>query len=209
MYPPANFVVDDPQTLAAMLASVRLGALVTHGETGFSVTHMPFVHDAATNVLQGHVAGVNPQHGAGETQAVAIFQPAQAYVSPAYYPSKAEHGRVVPTWNYEALHVHGRLRWSRDPVWLRAHLERLTARFEAGRAAPWALADAPADYLERLIRGIAGAELVIERVEGLRKLSQNKGDPDRLGVIEGLSASADLDDRGVAAAMRALEPDPG
>lgn len=209
MYPPALFTVDDPAAQAAMLAQIELGALVTQGPNGFEVTHMPFVHDVAGGALHGHVAHANPQHLEGERPAVVIFQSASAYVSPAFYPSKAEHGRVVPTWNYEVLHVHGRLRWTRDAGWLRRHLEALTDRFEAGRKAPWRVSDAPADYLERLIRGVVGAELLIEKVEARRKLSQNKGDADRLGVLAGLSASDHPGDRQAAAAMRSLEADAG
>lgn len=208
MYPPPAFAVEDPAEIEGLLREVGLGALVTHGAEGFTVTHMPFVA-AEGRALHGHMANFNPQHHVGEASAVAIFQAAEAYVTPAFYPAKAVHGRVAPTWNYETLHVHGRLRWTTDPVWLRAHLEALTDRFEAGRDEPWRVDDAPADFTEKLIARIVGVELAIERVEVRRKLSQNQRDPERLGVIAGLAASADLNDQRVAARMRSLAPDAG
>lgn len=208
MYPPPAFAVEDPAEIDSLLRSVGLGALVTHGVEGFAVTHMPFVA-AGSRALHGHMANFNPQQQAGETSAVAIFQGPEAYVTPAFYPAKAEHGRVAPTWNYETLHVHGRLRWTADPVWLRAHLEALTDRFEADRETPWKVDDAPPDFTDKLIARIVGVELAIERVEVRRKLSQNQRDPERLGVIAGLAASGDLNDQRVAARMRALEPGPG
>lgn len=208
MYPPPIFKVDDPETVGALLRQIGLGALVTHGDAGFEITHMPFVFDGE-GALHGHMGDFNPQHHVGETRAVAIFQAAEAYVTPSFYPAKAIHGRVAPTWNYEILHVHGTLRWTTDPAWIRRHLEALTDRFEAGRDVPWKVDDAPAEFTDKLVARLVGAELLIERVEVRRKLSQNQKDPERLGVIAGLAASADLKDRRMADLMRSLEPDAG
>jgi transcriptional regulator len=130
-----------------------------------------------------------------------IFQGVDAYVSPNWYPSKAADGRVVPTWNYEALHVHGELSWREDEAWLRANVAGLTDRFEAGQPHPWALADAPADYVARMLAQIVGLELRITRIEAKRKLSQNRSEADRQGVIAGLSASASNTDRTMAGLM--------
>ena len=127
-----------------------------------------------------------------------------AYVSPNWYPSKFKHGRVVPTWNYEAAHVTGRLTWIDDPAWLKAQLALLTDRFERAQAKPWALDDAPDDYIERQLAGIVGVELAIREVRVKRKLSQNRAPADRLGVTAGLSGSDAPGDQAVGAAMAKL-----
>lgn len=207
MYPPPIYAVDDPATVEAMLSAVGLGSLVTSGPDGFTVTHLPLVYDPAAKVLRGHVSAQNPHAHTGDGPALVIFQGAEAYVTPAFYPSKAEHGRVAPTWNYECLHVHGPLRWVSDPTWLRANIEAVTDRFEAGRAEPWRVDDAPADWTDKLIGRIVGLEIACARVDVRRKMSQDKRDPDRLGVIAGLAASPDPADQRVAAAMAALEKD--
>jgi transcriptional regulator len=133
---------------------------------------------------------------------LAIFQGPSAYVSPAWYAAKAEHGRVVPTWNYEAVHVRGRLRWFDDPAGLLDVVQRLTDRFEAGRAAPWSVADAPADYVERLMAGIVGVELTVTAIEGKRKLSQNRPAGDRARIVAGLAAEGPAE-QALAARMSA------
>jgi len=202
MYRPEAFAVTDPVEIEAALVSLRFGCLVTHDPDGLFATHMPFLYDAGRRVLSGHMARPNPQwERAGDVEALAIFQGAEAYISPSWYPSKAKHGRVVPTWNYEAAHVYGRLSWRHDADWLVAHVTALTDRQEASRPEPWAVSDAPADYIRGLTKGIVGLELAIERVEVKRKLSQNRAAPDRQGVMTGLSASSYEADRNVAAAM--------
>lgn len=202
MYLPDAFAVTDPAQIEAALQSLRFGCLVTHDPAGLFATHMPFLYDAERRVLAGHMARPNPQwERAGDAQALAIFQGPEAYISPSWYPSKARHGRVVPTWNYEAVQVHGRLSWRHEVDWLVAHVTALTDRQEASRPEPWAVSDAPADYIRGLTAGIVGLELAIERVEVKRKLSQNRSEPDRQGVIAGLSASSAEADRRVAAAM--------
>lgn len=163
---------------------------------------MPFLYDAERRVLSGHIARPNPQwERAGDGEALAIFQGPEAYITPSWYPSKAQHGRVVPTWNYEAAHVYGRLSWRHEADWLVAHVSALTDRQESSRPEPWAASDAPADYIRGLTGGIVGLELAIARVELKRKLSQNRSEPDRRGVIAGLSASPSETDRSVAAMM--------
>lgn len=203
MYAPEPFAVSDPDEIADMLAASRLGALVTHGPGGLFASHLPFVHDAGR--LLGHIARANPHHerAADGSDCLVILQGPEAYVSPNWYPSKAVDGRQVPTWNYEAVHVRGRLDWFSDRGRLMDVLERLTGRFEAGAAEPWRVSDAPADYVERLARGIVGVEVEIVEITAKRKLSQNKPDADRAGVIAGLEAAGET---AVAAAMRAMKP---
>jgi transcriptional regulator len=203
MYVPDHFAADEAQT-AAMLAQAGFGALVTHGPEGLFATHMPFLHDAESGALRGHVARANPHAAlAIEGEALVIFQGPDAYVSPSWYPSKASDPRVVPTWNYEAVHVYGTLTWRNDADWIVGNVTALTERFEAGRREPWSVSDAPEDYVRRLVRGVIGVEVRISRVEAKRKLSQNRPAADRQGVIDGLAAAGDADK--VAAAMRSLQ----
>jgi len=202
MYVPEPFSVPEDEA-QAMLAAARLGVLVTAGEGAIAATHLPFVYDRAARTLSGHMAAVNPHTESAAGPALVIFSGPEAYVSPNFYPSKAEHGRAVPTWNYEAVHVHGQARFIREADWLRDNVTALSERFEAGHAVPWTVADAPADYVERLLRGIVGVEIAIERIEAKRKLSQNRPQ-DMAAVIEGLSASERLSDRALAEVMKAL-----
>lgn len=201
MYNPAPFAEDDPEVIAAMIERARLGVLVTHGDGGLFASHLPFVHDRAGGRLLGHVARANP-HAAHAGEALVIFQGPHTYVSPSLYPTKAEHGRHVPTWNYEAVHVYGTVRWFDDPDELRALLDALTTLHEGARPEPWSVADAPADFVRGLLRAIVGGEIAITRVEAKRKLSQNRARRDREGVVEGLSQSADPRDLEVAAILR-------
>ena len=200
MYVPAPFAVDDAEAWA-LLAEARLGVLVTHGAEGLHATHLPFAVDPEHGRLLGHVARPN-DGGSAAAEGLAIFQGPSAYVSPAWYAAKAEHGRVVPTWNYEAVHVRGRLRWFDDPAGLLDVVQRLTDRFEAGRAAPWSVADAPADYVERLMAGIVGVELTVTAIEGKRKLSQNRPAGDRARIVAGLAAEGPAE-QALAARMSA------
>jgi transcriptional regulator len=200
------FGVDDPVELDGMLAAAGLGTLVTSGPGSFAVTHIPFVFDPVARVLRGHVSFRNPHSQAGECDALVLFGGPEAYVSPSFYPSKAVHGRVAPTWNYQFLHVRGPVRWIHDALWLRQNLEDLTNRHEAGRPKPWRVDDAPEDFIEKLLPRIVGVEVGVERIEGRRKFSQNEGEDDRLGVIAGLAASPGLAEQRVAGAMARQEP---
>jgi transcriptional regulator len=154
--------------------------------------------------LYGHLAKANPQwkdlrDGA---EALLIFSGADAYVSPGFYPSKAEHGKVVPTWNYVAVHAYGRAETFSDGGRLLDIVSTLTDRHEAGRAQPWKVADAPADYIDGMLKAIVGFAVPIERLEGKRKLSQNRNPADIAGVREGLAASPDAHDQALAHLMR-------
>jgi transcriptional regulator len=200
MFIPAAFAQEDAATQAAMIERAPLAVLVTHGPGGLCATHLPVLHEA--DGFLGHLARANPhRQRAGDGEALLIFPGPQAYVSPGWYPSKAEHGRAVPTWNYEAVHVYGTLTWFDERERLLDAVSRLSARHEAGRPDPWSPADAPPEYIERLLRGIVGVHLSPTRVEAARKLSQNKDEADRAGVIAGLAAEPSHQARSVAELM--------
>lgn len=186
MYTPAAFQESDPDVIAAMIARAGLGIMVGAGPQGLTATHLPFLHDRERGLLIGHVARANPHRPSGEV--LVIFQGPHGYVSPSWYPSKAVHGRQVPTWNYEAVHVTGRARVFDDRDALLDVVERLSDAHEAGRPEPWRVDEAPEAYVEALLRGIVGIEIAIERVEAKRKLGQNKDAADRAGVAAGLRA---------------------
>ncbi len=211
MYNPPAFREDRPEALRALVESARLALLVSNGPgDGGGVpeaSHLPLFlapEEGPNGTLYGHLARANPHWRglAAAGRALAVLMGPEAYVSPSLYPSKAEHGKVVPTWNYVAVHASGPVEVFDDPARLLRVVETLTRRHEAGRAEPWAVSDAPEEYVRAQLRGIVGVALRIETLEGKRKLSQNRSEADRAGVIAGLSASADPRDREVAAAMR-------
>jgi transcriptional regulator len=203
MYQPAHFRVDDAAAQHALIAAHPLATLVVPTEAGVEINHVPLRHDAGRGLLLGHVARANPLwQAAVRGEAVAVFHGPQAYVTPTWYPSKREHGKVVPTWNYAVVHVHGRLRWIDDEAWLHGFVTGLTDTHEAAHAAalraaggapgaPWRVDDAPADYLATMRRAIVGLELAITRIEGKFKLSQNRPAADHDGVVDGLQALGD------------------
>jgi transcriptional regulator len=188
MYQPRHFAQNDPAVWQALVREQPFATLVTPAGAGFTADHLPFEFDAQANLLQGHVARANPlwreAHG---REVLAIFQGPDAYVSPSWYPSKAEHGKVVPTWNYAVVHLHGVLEAVDDAAWLRGFVERLTTRHETGRAQPWAVSDAPADYIEQMLKAIVGIRIPVSRVEAKWKVSQNRSAADRAGVALGLA----------------------
>lgn len=202
MHVPDMFAVTDKAEIDRILSGLALGCIVTRDDAGFFGTHIPMMFDAERRVLTGHLSRGNPHpQRCGDGEALAIFQGLDAYITPNWYPSKFEHGKAVPTWNYEVVHVAGRLSWREEMAWLRAHLDALTDRHERGQAKPWEVADAPADYLDKLLRGIIGLELDIREVKVKRKFSQNRAEPDRLGVIAGLTGSDDPAKRLMARAI--------
>ena len=207
MYNPPSFAEHDVEVMHAFIEAHPLGALVTASASGLFATHLPLVLDrelGTHGTLQGHIARANPHHElAGEVaEALVLFSGADAYVTPTMYASKAKHGKVVPTWNYVAVHAHGTLRFVREPDALRRHLGRLTARHEASKPRPWSIADAPADYIEKQLGAIVGVEIEITRLEGKWKMSQNRSAEDVNGMIEGLGASEDEREREVADIVR-------
>ena len=191
MYLPPHFAESRPEVLHQLIRDYPLAALVTQGAAGLDANHLPLQLSQGLDgavTLCGHLARANPLVAelAAGGEALAIFQGPQAYVTPAWYPTKAEHGRVVPTWNYAVVHAHGMARVIDDAAWVRAQVEALTEAQEAGRPTPWAVADAPADYLERLGQAIVGIELRVLRLEGKWKVSQNQPPLNQSGVVRGL-----------------------
>ena len=193
MYVPRFHALDDAEAIRAMVRGVGSAELVTVGGDGYPLaTRLPVVWDEHGGRLVMHMARANPHWHSipldHEIPALAVVTGAEAYVSPGWYATKAEHGRVVPTWNYSAVQLTGRLRRHEDPDWLREAVTLLTEQHESGRGEPWAVTDAPAAYVDKQLKAIVGLELTIERVEGKAKLSQNRSEEDRAGVVRGLRA---------------------
>lgn len=206
MYTPAQFKVENATEAHALMRVRPFAVLVTHGTDGIVATHLPTVlkvDDAdPLGCVECHLARPNPQWKtfAPDTNALMIFQGPEAYVRPGWYPSKAEHGKAVPTWNYAVVHAYGRLEVVEDKAWLLAHVGELSDQQEAlYDDARWSMADAPADYLERQARGIVGLKLHIAGLEGKMKMSQNREARDRDGVVRGLAERADGHDAETAA----------
>jgi transcriptional regulator len=211
MYIPPSNVESRPEMILDFIEAHPFGALVTASEDGLLATHIPFVLDRSRGnqgVLQGHVARANPHHRTvrSSDEALVIFTGPDAYVTPSWYPSKAEHGKVVPTWNYVAVHAYGIVRFIDDPAFLRPHLEALTERSEGGRAEPWRVDDAPADFIAQMEKAIVGVEIEISRLEGKWKMSQNRPATDIDGVIHGLGSSDDAVARRVSEIVAERRP---
>ena len=200
MYLPAHHREDDPARLHALIRARPLGLLITNGPGGLLANSIPFQLDEARGTLVAHMARANPQwHEAdGAREALVVFQDVDSYITPAWYASKREHGRVVPTWNYAAVHVYGPLVAIDDAAWLHAQVSALTNHHESAREAPWAVTDAPKPFIDAQVRGIVGIEIAIARIEGKWKVSQNRSDADRAGVASGLRESDDAAARRMA-----------
>jgi transcriptional regulator len=204
MYVPNHFAVADADALIQRLARRWAGVLVSVDADGTPIaTHLPVLWNAETRTISGHIARANPHWKLGEGRSLLVLNGPEAYVSPSYYPSKAEHGKTVPTWNYEAVHLSGRVEWFDDGARLEKIVSDLSNFHERDRAEPWAVGDAPRAYIDALLRGIVGVNLHVDRIEAKRKLSQNKSATDFDGVAEGLGASADPLSREVGDLMRA------
>jgi transcriptional regulator len=208
MYLPRHFEQHDPAALRSLMHEHPLATLVTIGADGLTADHVPLEFDASAGehgTLRGHVARANPlwRH-AGGLPVLAVFGGAQAYVSPSWYPSKAQTHKVVPTWNYTVVHAHGVLHAVEDAPWLHALVSRLTARHESPRAAPWAVSDAPDDYVQQMLRAIVGIEIPLTRLVGKWKVSQNRSEADRAGVAQGLEGEAAADAHTMAALVKAV-----
>lgn len=205
MYLPSHFEERRPEEIRRLLRAFPLGMLVTHGADGLDVVHVPFEAEPAEGLpatLAAHVARANPVwRGLRDgDEVLVVFRGDEAYVSPNWYPSKHEHHRQVPTWNYQVVHVHGRIRLREDEAFLRGLLARLTRTHEAraGNAPPWRMTDAPPDYIAGLLQAIVGLEVRVERVLAKSKLSQNKDARDRGSVI------AEMEARGLANMAEAM-----
>jgi transcriptional regulator len=202
MYVPAHFAAP-ADALDQLLAAPGAVDLVSSTPDGLTATTLPMLHDPAAGTLSGHLARTNPQWRDTVGDVLVIVRGPDAYVSPGWYASKAEHGRVVPTWDYVLAHVHGELVVHDDAGWLEQHVRRLTDAHEAGRAEPWAVADAPERFAAGQLRAIVGVEVRIRRVEAKWKLSQNRPAADIDGVVAGLTADGRPE---VAAAVQEARP---
>jgi transcriptional regulator len=196
MYIPKTFQEDRLPVLHEAMRQTGLATLVTVGPDGPQASHVPVLLDPARGpkgALTGHVARANPQWRriSPEIQALAIFRGPDAYVSPSWYATKRETGKVVPTWDYVAVHAYGPIEFFDDAERLLGVVTRLTDRHESDRDAPWAVSDAPEDFVATMLKGIVGFDLPIERLEGAWKLSQNRNEADRAGVVAGLTGEDD------------------
>jgi len=192
MYLPKHFEETRPEVLHALIRAEPLGLLVTQSDAGLQANSIPFLLDAdpagGPGILRAHVARANPlwRETRGEVESLVVFQGPQAYISPGWYPSKREHGKAVPTWNYVMVQARGTLRAVDDAAWLHAFVTRLTTRHEAVQAQPWAVTDAPPDFIDTMVRAIVGIEITLTALTGKWKVSQNRSAADREGVAVGL-----------------------
>ena len=195
MYLPKHFAEDDVAEMRALMRAHPLATLVSHGADGLNANHIPLLlaDSAPWGRLQGHVARANPVWKDGQVggEVLAIFHGHDSYISPSGYATKAEHGKVVPTWNYVAVHAHGELRVIDDPTWVFAQISALTAANEAGLRQPWAVTDAPADYIEKMLGVIVGIEITINRLLGKWKVSQNQPAANQASLIAALEKASD------------------
>lgn len=195
MYTPSHFAVLQPDALLRTMQAHPLGILVTHAADGLDANHLPFEFDparGAMGTLTGHVARANPvwQQCADGADVLVIFRGTEGYISPNWYPSKHEAHRQVPTWNYEVVHVHGRLTVRDDEKFVRGVVGRLTRTHEASEPRPWKMGDAAPGYIDAMLQAIVGIEITVTRLEGKAKLSQNKELRDRQGVVDALRERA-------------------
>lgn len=205
MYVPDHFRVEDLAQMHALMRGRPFAALVSAGAAGLYGSHLPTVlkDEGAYGTIECHLARGNPHWRdlAEGGEALMIFTGPEGYITPNWYPSKAEHGKVVPTWNYAIVHAYGRPEVKDDREWLRRHVGELTAQQERSEAQPWKLSDAPDSYIDVMTRGIVGFRFEITRLQGKWKMSQNRQTPDWEGVVQGLNARATGDDLEIAEAV--------
>ena len=212
MYQPDHFRVEDVAEMHALMRARSFATLVSAGSTGLYASHLPTVlkDDGPYGVIECHLARANPhcRDLAEGGEALMIFQGPEGYITPNWYPSKAAHGKVVPTWNYAVVHATGRPEVMKEKAWLLRHVGELTAQQERTEAKPWALSDAPDSYINVMLRGIVGFRFAITRLEGKWKMSQNREAIDQEGVVQGLNTRAVGDDLEMAEIVaRRIEPD--
>jgi len=198
MYQPDDFRVEDVLEMYALMRARPFAALVSAGSAGLYASHLPTVlkDDGPYGVIECHLARANPHWSdlAEGKEALMIFQGPDGYITPSWYPSKALHGKVVPTWNFAVVHAYGRPEVMKEKEWLLRHVTELTAQQERNEAKPWAPSDAPDTYIEVMLRGIVGFRFAITRLKGKWKVSQNREVQDRVGVVKGLNLRAAGDD---------------
>ena len=196
MYNPSHFAENDTGTIHTAIRANGFATLVSNTPDGLIASHIPLLLDPSKGphgTLIGHLAGPNPQTKTTTGDALAIFQGVNGYITPSYYETKRQNGKVVPTWNYSAIHAYGPLRFFDDSEDLLDIVTRLTVHHESSRAQPWAVSDAPDDFVRTMLKGIIGFELTIRRLEAKWKMSQNRPAADQSGVIDGLRADGNVD----------------
>lgn len=202
MYLPELFRVEDVPQMHALMRARPFAALVSAGSSGLFASHLPTVlrDDGRYGLVECHLARANPhwRELAGGGQTLMIFQGAEGYITPNWYPSKAEGGKVVPTWNFAVVHAYGRPEVVTDADWLRRHVAELTAQQEKDEPRPWAVSDAPESFVSAMLRGIVGFRVSITRLEGKWKMSQNRTPQDCEGIVKGLAQRDRGDDREIA-----------
>ena len=195
MYLPKHFAEDNVAEMHALMRAHPLATLISHGPDGLNANHIPLLLADAEpyGTLQGHVARANPLWKAGNVagEVLVVFQGDESYISPSGYATKAEHGKVVPTWNYAAVHAYGELKVIEDPAWIFGQISALTATNEAALPQPWAVTDAPADYIEKMLGAIVGIEITINRLLGKWKVSQNQPAANQASLIAALEKAGD------------------
>ena len=206
MYVPSHFEETRADVMHELIRAHGLGTLVTLTDDGLNANHIPFEIDAEGEhgVLRAHVARANPvwKNFSRTVDAMVVFQGAQAYITPSWYETKKTDGKVVPTYNYISVHAYGELRAIEDKAWLRQFVGRLTDRYEAPRAAPWAVSDAPDEYIDKMLGAIVGIEIPVKRLVGKWKVSQNRPVADRQGVVAGLTEVGGDEARAMAKAVQ-------
>lgn len=211
MYVPDYFKESRLPVLHALMSAYPLATLVAVTADGPVANHIPLLVDATGEgtALRGHIARANPlwQTLGDGGEVLAIFQGPEHYISPRWYPSKRQHGQVVPTWNYAAVHARGALTWHHDEAWLRGLLESLTSSQESGFADPWHVSDAPPEYLQKMMGAIVGFDIAVRELTGKWKVSQNRSEADVQGVLEGLAALDSPAARAMAALVRERNED--
>jgi transcriptional regulator len=202
MFQPDHFRVDDVPEMHALMRARPFAALISSGSAGLYATHLPTVlkEEGPWGTIECHLARANPHWKdlAAGGEALMIFQGAEGYITPNWYPTKAQTGKAVPTWNYAMVHAYGQPKVMKEKDWLLRHVTELSAQQERSEPQPWAVSDAPESYIDVMLRGIVGFRFEITRLEGKWKMSQNREMQDRLGVVEGLKARASGDDFEIA-----------
>lgn len=207
MYEVEAFREERVDVMHALIRAHPLATLVAVTGEGLDANHLPLLIDPDPlpfGTLRGHVSRANPlwRNVQAGSEVLVVFQGAQGYVTPSWYPTKAQTGKVVPTWNYALVHAYGSLRFHHDREWLRTLVTRLTASQESTREKPWLVTDAPADYVDLMLKAIVGIEIPLTRLQGKWKMSQNRLPQDRDGVVAGLQANGDAASRALLDAMR-------
>jgi transcriptional regulator len=202
MYQPDHFRVDDVPQMHVLMRDRPLASLISAGSNGLFASHLPTVlkNDGSYGLIECHLARANPhcQDLADGNEALMIFHGPEGYITPNWYPSKGKNGKVVPTWNFAVVHAYGRPEVMKERNWLLRHVTELTAQQESSEIKPWLPSDAPAAYIEAMLRGIVGFRFAITRLEGKWKMSQNRESQDQAGVVKGLSKRANGDDLSIA-----------